>query len=297
MSRSKTLVQTDLFGDPIVQKPVNVASVPQRSPFRYPGGKTWLVPRLRQWLRHLDRKPAIFIEPFAGGGIISLTVAFEKLADKVVMVELDDDVAAVWETILGCDNEWLANRIETFSISLEAVKKIMAVEPETIRDRAFRTIVRNRTYHGGILAGGSAPIKSGENGNGIKSRWYADTLANRIRTIAEVSHRIEFIHGDGIEVIKKNARKKQAAFFIDPPYTAAGKKAGHRLYTHHKLDHVLLFKVSAKIEGDVLMTYNNAPEIAAMGQAVGFGSKTIAMKNTHHAVMNELLIGKDLSWV
>lgn len=23
---------------------VNVASVPQRSPFRYPGGKTWLVP-------------------------------------------------------------------------------------------------------------------------------------------------------------------------------------------------------------------------------------------------------------
>ena len=23
---------------------VNVASVPQRSPFRYPGGKTWLIP-------------------------------------------------------------------------------------------------------------------------------------------------------------------------------------------------------------------------------------------------------------
>ena len=26
---------------------VNVASVPQRSPFRYPGGKTWLVPQVR----------------------------------------------------------------------------------------------------------------------------------------------------------------------------------------------------------------------------------------------------------
>ena len=25
-------------------EPVNVASVPHRSPFRYPGGKTWLVP-------------------------------------------------------------------------------------------------------------------------------------------------------------------------------------------------------------------------------------------------------------
>lgn len=29
---------------------VNVASVPQRSPFRYPGGKTWLVPYVRLWL-------------------------------------------------------------------------------------------------------------------------------------------------------------------------------------------------------------------------------------------------------
>ena len=27
---------------------VNVASVPQRSPFRYPGGKTWLIPIARK---------------------------------------------------------------------------------------------------------------------------------------------------------------------------------------------------------------------------------------------------------
>ena len=38
---------------------VNVASVPQRSPFRYPGGKTWLVPRLRRWLSSLPSKPRI----------------------------------------------------------------------------------------------------------------------------------------------------------------------------------------------------------------------------------------------
>jgi DNA adenine methylase len=29
---------------------VNVASVAQRSPFRYPGGKTWLIPTVRKWL-------------------------------------------------------------------------------------------------------------------------------------------------------------------------------------------------------------------------------------------------------
>jgi hypothetical protein len=47
--------------DPMVASParqnqlkvVNVASVPHRSPFRYPGGKTRLVPQVPGWLRNL----------------------------------------------------------------------------------------------------------------------------------------------------------------------------------------------------------------------------------------------------
>ncbi len=65
---------------------VNVASVPLRSPFRYPGGKTWLVPYIRRWLASCNSRPMEFIEPFAGGGIISLTVAAESLSDHVTMV-------------------------------------------------------------------------------------------------------------------------------------------------------------------------------------------------------------------
>jgi DNA adenine methylase len=45
---------------------VNVASVPQRSPFRYPGGKTWLVPYVRLWLFSITPPPRELIEPFAG---------------------------------------------------------------------------------------------------------------------------------------------------------------------------------------------------------------------------------------
>jgi DNA adenine methylase len=65
---------------PQQDKIVNVASVPLRSPFRYPGGKTWLVPRIRRWLASLPSKPDEFVEPFTGGGIVGLTVAFEDLA-------------------------------------------------------------------------------------------------------------------------------------------------------------------------------------------------------------------------
>lgn len=93
--------QTSFFDD--TGRVVNVASVPQRSPFRYPGGKTWLIPRIRQWLGSLPQRPAELIEPFAGGAIVSLTVTAEGLADHVTMVELDDAVAAVWQTIIHDD--------------------------------------------------------------------------------------------------------------------------------------------------------------------------------------------------
>ena len=289
--------QLSLFGEPLPEKVVNVASVAKRSPFRYPGGKTWRVPRLRQWLRHIEYKPTTFVEPFVGGGIISLTVAFENLADKVVMVEMDEDVGAVWQTILCDDNEWLAQRIEEFQLTEESCRTVISSKPVSCRDRAFRTILKNRTFHGGILAAGSAPIKFGENGKGIKSRWYARTIAGRIRDIFTIRDRIQFVQGDGISVMRSHASKKKAAFFIDPPYTAAGKRAGNRLYTHHALDHEMLFTVAGTISGDFLMTYDNANDLVVMAAHHGFQTRTIAMKNTHHAVMDELLIGRDLSWV
>src|SRR5687768_969135 len=102
----------------ILQKAVvNVASVPQRSPFRYPGGKTWLIPVVRQWLKQNKTASIELIEPFAGGGIVSLTAAFEKLADHITMVEMDEEVAAVWEIILNGKNRWLADKIFNFELT------------------------------------------------------------------------------------------------------------------------------------------------------------------------------------
>jgi DNA adenine methylase len=271
--------------------------VPQRSPFRYPGGKTWLVPLFRRWLLSFPGRPAILVEPFAGGGIISLTTAFEQLADHVVMVELDEQIAVVWQTILGGDAKWLAKRILTFDLSPESAKAEFAKLTESRRERAFQTVLKNRTAHGGILADGAGVLKNGENGKGILSRWYPQTIAKRVTNIEHVASRIEFIHGNGFEILSKFSRNTNAAFFIDPPYTAGGKSAGSRLYTHSAIDHEKLFSVCKKLRGDFLMTYDNAKEVRTLAEKHGFETKAVAMKNTHHAEMNELLIGRDLSWV
>lgn len=289
--------QAELFGGPSAMDIVNVAKVAKLSPFRYPGGKTWFVPRVRQWLLSKPAFPAQFVEPFVGGGIISLTVAAESLASLAVMVELDNEVASVWETIFGGDSEWLARKILEFELTPENLERQLMRKTSSQKEIAFKTILKNRTFHGGILAPGSAPLRHGENGKGIKSRWYPETLANRIREAAQLSDHIQFLHTEAFSVINQRAEDPDTVFFVDPPYTAGGKKAGARLYKHWELDHSHLFDLMARVAGDFIMTYDVAPEIQALAREHGFDFEKIAMKNTHHSEMTELVIGKDLDWL
>ncbi len=276
---------------------VNVASVPQRSPFRYPGGKSWIVPHIRRWFASLPFKPYKLVEPFAGGASVGLSVAFENLAERATLVEIDPDVAAVWHTILSGDTDWLASRIRNFELSASSALSVIDDPSPAMRDRAFRTILRNRVNHGGILAPGVGMLKTGENGKGIRSRWYPETLARRIEAIAAHRHQLTFLEADGLEIIRNNAQCDQTVFFIDPPYTAGGKRAGTRLYAHNALDHPELFALVAQLQGDFLLTYDDTDEVRELAAKYGFETRTIAMKNTHHAKMTELLIGRDLSWM
>ena len=184
-----------------------------------------------------------------------------------------------------------------FELTPESAKAELSKPANSLRELAFQTILKNRTAHGGILAEGAGVLKNGENGKGILSRWYPQTIGNRITNIELVSKRLEFIHGDAFEVINEYRKNKEAVFFIDPPYTAGGKSAGSRLYTHSVVDHEKLFSLCEKLKGDFLMTYDNADEVQSLAEKHGFQTKPVAMKNTHHAEMDELLIGRNLDWV
>lgn len=291
-----TFLEDDQQTDDIV----NVASVPLRSPFRYPGGKTWLVPRAKKWLRSQPSKPSVLIEPFAGGAIIGLTAAFEGLVERVILYELDPNVSAVWEMILGGDAEALANRILEFQVTLENVREILAKQFDSSSDMAFQTIIRNRMQHGGIMAPGASLIKTGEYGRGLASRWYPRTLAKRIREISTIRAKIKFKQCDSLAQLETHLDDDQAVFFADPPYTAGGitgKRAGSRLYKHSQLDHERLFKLMSRSKGDFLMTYDNAEDVRALATKFDFQCQCVAMKNTHHAKMDELLIGRSMAWL
>ncbi|RMG03388.1 MAG: DNA adenine methylase [Acidobacteria bacterium] len=289
--------QLKLFGSLDAKRAVNVASVNQYSPFRYPGGKTWLVPFVIQWLISQQKRPADFIEPFAGGAIIGLTVAIERLAQHVTLVEIDEQVAAVWKAIIYGDYHRLVERIANFELTQENIDFVLSSTYTSVEEKAFQTILRNRVNRGGILAPGAGKIKNGENGKGLKSRWYPQTLCRRILKIGEVRERITFIEGDGLQILEQNAKRPDVVYFIDPPYTVAGKKAGTRLYTHFEIDHEKLFAIAETLYGEFLMTYDNVAAVKEMAERHGFVTEAVSMKNAHNREMTELLISRSIAWL
>ena len=286
------LTMFDLGEKPIRKSIINVASVPQRSPFRYPGGKTWLIPTVRRWLKQDNTIVKELIEPFAGGGIVSLTAAFEKMAEQITMVEMDEEISAVWEVILNGKNKWLADKIYSYNLTHANVKAELENPNKELQDIAFCTILKNRVFHGGILAKGSGMIKNGENGKGITSRWYPKTLRDRILAINYVKDKINFISGDAFQVLEENIDNKNAYFFIDPPYTIAGK----RLYTYFDIDHKKLFELTSQLKGKFMLTYDDTPEIRQLAAKFKLKYKKIPMKTTLHYEKNEIIISDNFSW-
>ncbi|TAG55003.1 MAG: DNA adenine methylase, partial [Runella slithyformis] len=104
--------------------------------------------------------------------------------------------------------------------------------------------------------------------------------------------KITFIAGDAFEVLEKNVANPAAYFFIDPPYTIAGR----RLYNHYDIDHEQLFKLTAQIAGKFMLTYDDTPEIRQLAAKYQLQYRTIPMKTTLHFQKNELIIADNFDW-
>jgi len=283
---------TELNRETVRFRYTNPSKVRQFSPFRYPGGKTWLVPSVQQWMEGMSEKPDLFLEPFAGGASVGLAVAAAGLAHTVMLVEKDPAVASVWQVIInGSDTALriLLSQIESFTPARENIRETLAGHGGSVVDLAFRSIVRNRCTRGGIMAGRAGLLRSGERGKGVASRWYPDTVIRRIRTVRAlaVAGKLTFEEGDGLSAIWSNP---DAVLFVDPPYTASDSSAGSRLYTHHKLDHRQLFDLVADRLTPGLMSYDDTTEVRDLAEKHGMRVNEVEMQTAHHRTKRELII-------
>lgn len=271
----------------------NVSQVPQRSPLRYPGGKTWLIPHARKWLG--ERRPRVLLEPYAGGATIALTAAAEGLAGTVVIAEADPVMHNFWRHALSPDGR-LPERVA--EITTEAgLTAVLDTEPDgSSEDAALRALVLNRVRHGGVMTRGASVMRSGEGGKGLTSRWYPATLSSRLGEVRELASQgtILLRDGTGEDLIREysgHGDPGDVAAFLDPPYMATdGTSSGRRLYDHSDVDHAALFFLVQEAGADVLMTYEWSERAVEMAWDHGMYVAFCEMRGNKNTPKRELVI-------
>ena len=120
----------------------------------------------------------------------------EELVERCIMIELDPHVAAFWQAVLQ-EGDALAQRIEQFTPTAENVAALEQTTLTHLQDQGFRTLVLSRTRR----AADAALLRTGENGQGLHSRWYLATPAARIRALQLCRVQITFYEGDAMQLL------------------------------------------------------------------------------------------------
>lgn len=262
------------------------------SPFRYPGGKSGLRGRVISWIRRLGYRPQHFIEPFAGGSSVGLAIAELDLAAHVTLVEIDPDVAAVWKVILSGRAPLLAARIRDFKLSEKSARETIDSRERDQVSVAFRCLLLNRISRAGVMAPGAGWLKYGDAGKGIHSRWYPETLAKRVESIAALRRKLTFIEGDGLQTLKEFSSTPHTAAFVDPPYVVKKRGAGLRLYSYCDVDCGDLFKIAKAFSGPMIITYHRSEIVQREAKAAGIKCCTVNMHTAHDVAKRQLILYK-----
>lgn len=236
---------------------------PRVSPLRYPGGKGALYSRLRKLIRNSDLAGCTYVEPYAGGAGAGLSLLATGQVERVVINDLDPAIHAFWELLVN-DPDGLMREIETVKLNVREWKRqrqiYMAADLSDSASLGFATFYLNRTNHSGVLNGGPVGGLDQSGKYKIDARFNRDALVERVRILALYASQISVSALDGVDVIRRYGKAKNAFIYADPPYF---EKAGSLYLNAFSLDdHERLAKtLNGLSHGSWLLTYDNMPQV------------------------------------
>lgn len=230
------------------------------SPLRYPGGKG----RLAQFVIDLIEANGLtecqYIEAYAGGAGIAVTLLYLEYASKVHLNDLDPAVYAFWRAVLDHPEE-MARRVRDTPVTLEERLRQKAVYRDPAAgavELGFAMFYLNRVNRSGIIHGGVIGGNRQDGAYRIDARFNRARLAQRIEKVASYAPRIALYNKDAAAFISTDipAIKGPALVYLDPPYYANG----HRLYrnTYKHPDHAKIAELVGDIPHPWIVSYDNA---------------------------------------
>jgi DNA adenine methylase len=226
-----------------------------KSPLRYPGGKTRACKILDDILKsHFDvSKYDTIVSPFFGGGSFEFYLQ-NKYHFNIIANDKFEPLYKFWVTC-KLENEQLCREL-TKHINLidkeefHSLRREIIDETNSLKQSVMYFIINRCSFSGATLSGGFSKEAS--------NKRFTESSINKIR---QLDLRYFDIHNlDFQEFIRRN--KNKGLLFLDPPYylEKASKLYGNNGDLHDTFDHEALCRCLSS-QKNWIMTYNNCDYI------------------------------------
>lgn len=266
------------------------------TPLRYPGGKSQLAPLVIDILRKNDLTYGEYVEPFAGGAGIAMTLLLNSYVSKIYLNDIDPAIHAFWYSVLN-DTARLCQLVQETPISISQWHQQRAVFLDTaytdITAKGFATLFLNRTNRSGILRGGVIGGLAQQGNYKLDCRFNRTDLVRKIERIALHRDMIELHCMDAAAFVKTvvPTTSEYTLVNLDPPYYGKGPELYTNFYQH--ADHAALAQAIAGIDRHWMVTYDDTPEIRQLyGQYRNYNSNLNYSVQTKRIGI-ELLVADD----
>jgi DNA adenine methylase len=228
------------------------------SPLRYPGGKSQLYPLVKQLINCCDNINT-YVEPFAGGAGLALSLLFNGQVDSIVLNDYDKAVYSFWRAVLTNTDELIA-KIDNTPISIEEWYKQQRIFNSSNKysvDYAFSFFYLNRTNRSGIIKAGPIGGYSQSGNWKIDARYNKVDLIRRINDIASRKDCIKIYNKDVRSFINNYLPKidNRMLIYFDPPYYGKGDRLYKNAFSDS--DHREIAEIIKKLPYNWIVTYDN----------------------------------------
>ena len=271
--------------------------MPNPSPLRYPGGKNRLASFIGLAIQNLNINHCTYVEPFAGGAGVALSLLLNGIVDNIVINDYDKAIYSFWRAIKQDHNALIEKIIET-PVTIDEwyrQRDIYSTATSYSVDLAFATLFLNRTNRSGILNAGPIGGYSQLGEWKLDVRYDRDMLISKIQLIANRRQHITVYNKDIISLLRNYAASfgDNVFYYFDPPYYNKGQKLYKNFFTHQ--DHQRIRDViTTEITAPWIITYDDVEEIAELYREFDLRHFDLTYSAANKGTASELMIFSDI---
>lgn len=203
---------------------------------RWAGGKTWLVPFMKQLTQDLKYKN--YYEPFLGGAAVFFSLTPPKHA---YLSDINADLIDTYTAIRDIPDD-VIQALQLLQNTEEDYYRIRETEPTALADRAARFLYLNQTSFNGLY-------RVNNQGKYNVPYGYRKKLNYDVERIRNASVKLQGVRLECSDFAARKYRvKAEDLVFLDPPYTVSHNQNGFIKYNQKLFSIEEQYRLSAYID-------------------------------------------------